>query len=608
MTDKRRDIPTPSSPSYPSAVREYIQTALGRTGNALDKVVTFRELKSLGLVTGGSGIGGSGGFFPVPGGGSGSGGYTPDLTPPPTPTGFSVDSGVSYVFMETDQPLFTMGHGYERTNVYGKIRVAGDPAPTFADAVQITDFIGTIGAYATNPVTTWHLWVTWVTRDGVESLAPAGGTNGMVATTGQDVRSLLNAITKAAEAPGAPFSRLAVRAGLFYVANDVANTTTPLFSVVTAPITMNGVPVPTGVYMADAFIMNGTITNAKIANLAVDNAKIANLAVSKLLAGAMVVGQFIRSANFVSGVQGWNIDAAGSVEFQNATVRGTVYAGAGSIGGILMHGSALYSSNWAWDSAGFYLGSDGAAYFNSVRLRGSLMGGAYTGYGWPAAGQNGFYLGAEGLLVGNANDGRYFQLDSQGNVYAPNFSIVAGNAYFNGSGNFSGTINATGVYAGHLEGATGTIRAKFTADTVDAVTTLNVAGGTVTSMRVGQRDLGDYFVGSPLIYVDITMPAGSTGVVLFGTAEVRIAAASSSDPLVVSVVREWDGTVLGTGRFAAPNGTLDTLLVCVPVLAFDPAPVNGYGRYYLRVSGAGFPATWTSNVGRAVLTATGGKR
>ncbi|PZP90372.1 MAG: hypothetical protein DI587_38850 [Variovorax paradoxus] len=153
-----------------------------------------------------------------------------------------------------------------------------------------------------------------------------------------------------------------------------------------------------------------------------------------------------------------------------------------------------------------------------------------------------------------------------------------------------------------------TLNGTFTADAINAVSTVNVAGGTVTSMRVGQRDLGDYFVGSPLIYVDITMPAGSTGVVLFGTAEVRIAAASSSDPLVVSVVREWDGTVLGTGRFAAPNGTLDTLLVCVPVLAFDPAPVNGYGRYYLRVSGAGFPATWTSNVGRAVLTATGGKR
>ncbi|PZP90400.1 MAG: hypothetical protein DI587_38765 [Variovorax paradoxus] len=153
-----------------------------------------------------------------------------------------------------------------------------------------------------------------------------------------------------------------------------------------------------------------------------------------------------------------------------------------------------------------------------------------------------------------------------------------------------------------------TLNGTFTADAINAVSTVNVAGGTVTSMRVGQRDLGDYFIGSPLIYVDITMPAGSTGVVLIGSAEVRIASASSSDPLVVSVVRDGDGVVLGTGRFAAPNSTLDTMLVCVPIIAFDPTPVVGYGRYYLRVSGAGFPATWTSNVGRAVLTATGGKR
>lgn len=153
-----------------------------------------------------------------------------------------------------------------------------------------------------------------------------------------------------------------------------------------------------------------------------------------------------------------------------------------------------------------------------------------------------------------------------------------------------------------------TLNGTFTADAINAVSTVNVAGGTVTSMRVGQRDLGDYLVGTPVVYVDITMPAGSTGVVLIGSAEVRIYAASSSNPLVVSVVREADGAVLGTGRFASPNDTLDSLLVCVPVIAFDPSPVVGYGRYYLRVTGAGMPATWTSAVGRCVLTATGGKR
>lgn len=706
MTDKRKDIPPPTAPNFDNAIREAIQVYQGRRGDPLDKGVTYRDLQRLGITGSGGGSGGGGTWWPpgtgVPGGGS----TEPDLTPPPTPTGFEVSSGITNVFLETDAPVFTMGHGYERTIVYGKVRGPGDPEPTFADAARVNDFIGMIGVHGTNPATTWHLWVTWQTRDGVESVAPAGGLHGQVARTGEDVAALLEVLTGhitesqlydslsqridlidgdgvgsvnarvAAEAStrssvdgylgaqqtvridvaghvagyglagsspngsgASATSSFGVRANTFFVAPPALaqaapptdglydgfvwldtsvspavtryrsgagwTTASPAlpFMILTTPTTINGVPVPAGVYMKDAFILNGTITNAKIGNLAVDDAKIANLSVSKILAGSMVVGQYITSANYISGVQGWAINAAGNAEFQNATVRGTVYANAGSIGGILMSGNALYSSNYSWNGTGFALYSDGNVYVNSLRARGAVMGGAHGGYYWPAADSQGFYLGPEGLLLGSAAGSRYFQIDAFGNVFAPNFSIVNGNAYFNGSG----TFNGNGTFSGNLSAAGGTFNGLLTAAFAQ-VDTLNVAGGAVTSMRVGQRDLGDYFMGNPLVYVDITMPAGSTGVVLHGTAEVRIAAASSSDPLVVSIVREGDGTVLGSGRFAAPNSTLDTLLVCVPVVAFDPSPAAGYGRYYLRVSGAGFPATWTSNVGRAVLTATGGKR
>ncbi len=57
------------------------------------------------------------------------------------------------------------------------------------------------------------------------------------------------------------------------------------FTVQTTPTTVNGQSVSVGVYISDAFIMNGTITNAKIANLAVDNAKIANLDAAKITTG-----------------------------------------------------------------------------------------------------------------------------------------------------------------------------------------------------------------------------------------------------------------------------------------------------------------------------------
>ena len=49
-----------------------------------------------------------------------------------------------------------------------------------------------------------------------------------------------------------------------------------------------------------------------------------------------------------------------------------------------------------------------------------------------AAGGTGFHLSGSGLLLGNANDNRYFRVDYNGDVYAPNFSIVAGSATFSG--------------------------------------------------------------------------------------------------------------------------------------------------------------------------------
>jgi len=58
------------------------------------------------------------------------------------------------------------------------------------------------------------------------------------------------------------------------------------------------------VFISDAFIQDGTITNAKI-------------------------GNYIRSNNFVSGSTGWNIPKDGSPEFNNGTFRGTLIAAAG---------------------------------------------------------------------------------------------------------------------------------------------------------------------------------------------------------------------------------------------------------------------------------------
>lgn len=107
------------------------------------------------------------------------------------------------------------------------------------------------------------------------------------------------------------------------------------FAVQAVPTNINGQPVPAGVYVDAAYILNATVQNAQIADLAVDDQKIASLSVGKLTAGSISAGEYIQSSNYVAGTQGFKLDANGNAEFQNAIVRGTVYATDGTFSGDL---------------------------------------------------------------------------------------------------------------------------------------------------------------------------------------------------------------------------------------------------------------------------------
>lgn len=193
MSDNRTDLPSIKSANFQQRTREVLMTYMGRQGDPLDRGLTLRDLLENGIVSFPDG------YKPRPGGGSiplipgGAIDDEVDLTPPPTPTGFAVDAAISNVFIEHDAPTYTQGHGHMRTRVYGATWVSG-ALPVFADAIEITQFTGQVFAYPTNPNTTWHLWIKWETNDGVLSVDPAGGTNGLVVTTGQDVAQLLAAL------------------------------------------------------------------------------------------------------------------------------------------------------------------------------------------------------------------------------------------------------------------------------------------------------------------------------------------------------------------------------------------------------------------------------
>ncbi|MDB5613626.1 MAG: hypothetical protein JWQ22_1279 [Devosia sp.] len=321
----------------------------------------------------------------------------PNLDMPPTPTGFSAVGSLTFINMQHAAPTFTQGHGYMRTNIYGKIWTGG-ARPTFADAVKITSFTGQVAAHPTTPATTWHLWATWVSRDGIESL-PAGGTNGIVAATGEDVERLVAAMT----GPGKPFT------------------------VVNEPTTLaDGTVVPAGTYTSNAYMGRFVAGRGQIGLLAVDDARIASASAAKLITGSVQVGVHIGSSNYIPGLQGWAINGSGAAELSNIIVRGHIEANSGKIGGNNITAGGIYSPNYQTGVSGWGLDYLGNAAFNSITLRGAIMGGAFQGYAWPANGGTGFYLGPPGLLLGNPGIGRFVQITEAGNFYAPGMSIENG--------------------------------------------------------------------------------------------------------------------------------------------------------------------------------------
>lgn len=406
------DLPEPTDAivSKPSLLtrllakhREALQVLRGDRGDPLDAAITWRSALANGIVTGtAGGITGTGGGI------GGGGGGSNDHTPPPDVTGLTASAGISHVIVEFDAPVYLQGGGNARTNIYA---VQRDPAstaalPTFTDAVIVGSASGAspILSVPSNPDTKWFVWAKYETVAGVESVNPAGGVNGVQCTTGQDVSTLLNALTQAAEDPASPYDILALRADLFTLfphVNFYQDTTptgtvagqlwfqpstgltfswtgsawssfpvNPPFFVVTTTIVNNGVSCPPGVYIQNAYIANGTITNVMIGNAVIDDAKITDLSAAKITAGSIAVGEYIQSTGYVAGVSGWKINGSGVAEFSGVIVRGTIYATAGQIGGATIDATGVQSGSYVAGSAGWRLdNASGTMFGASVQIK-----------------------------------------------------------------------------------------------------------------------------------------------------------------------------------------------------------------------------------------------
>lgn len=263
---------------------------------------------------------------------------------------------------------------------------------------------------------------------------------------------------------GVPSSAFIVRADRFAVvgsgdATDPLGTLTPTsvpFVVLTSPATIGGKTYPAGTWIKSAFIANATISSAQIESLVADKIATGTLTASvgvstgKIYNGVTpgsiyppghaffgtgwflgdwggtnqfyigsptqnllwngsalsVKGTITASAGYIGGclitantlesnytsTTGWRLSSDGTFQVGNGTFRGAVTATSGSftgsitassgtIGGITISSTYLESNNYSGGSTGWRLRNDGVAEFNSdVTIRGALRSASvYTG-------------------------------------------------------------------------------------------------------------------------------------------------------------------------------------------------------------------------------------
>lgn len=289
-------------------------------------------------------------------------GLKPPVDPkPPTPANFQVDSAITHVFMEHDDPFLTwpqnsdgsyQNGGYKLTHWYMTPALS---APPFSELYVVEKSRVYATSIPADPGTLYHCWCTWEGNDGQVSL-PAGPLGTM---TGADVQKLLDILNDKITASqlnqdlrtwitdtdetiiavdqkvddlggqytvkiqsssggkkymsgfglanetdegGVTYSQFLINADHFAVGTPTVEGIVDKypFVVKTQDEVINGVLVPAGTYIQDAFIANGVITNAKIRNAAIDEAKISSLAVStlKLQGSAVTVPIAVQGGGF----------------------------------------------------------------------------------------------------------------------------------------------------------------------------------------------------------------------------------------------------------------------------------------------------------------------
>ena len=315
-------------PSIVSKLPNDLRNFLDRVREAIGSgdLITRQDLFRSGLAK----PGGLGGLDLLPADG--------DILTPPAPTNVRVFSGLATIIVEFDYPEYA-GHAYaeiwrsEEDDLGTAVVIGQTPGSLYADPVgggqsyyywvrfvSVTDTsgpfnktAGTFGEVGYDPGYLLDILEGEITESQLYSALGekidniAANTSAIVAeavTRDEETGRLFAQYTVKIDQNGyvsgyglastannsTPYSEFAVRADRFYIASPSGPGITPTlpFIVQTTPTTIGGVPVPVGTYINDAFIRNGSISNAKIGLAVIDDAKIANLSAVKVTFGEML--------------------------------------------------------------------------------------------------------------------------------------------------------------------------------------------------------------------------------------------------------------------------------------------------------------------------------
>lgn len=177
---------------------------------------------------------------------------------PPAPSGLTAAGAVESIIVSWNNPLASYGN-----HAYAEVWAAGDA--NFTNAVMVGQAAGFMFAHVTGDAAQRWYWVRFVSTSGVKG--PFSAVNGV---------------------PGA--SAAVDPAAIFDAIEGSALAANPFFTITPAMVTagtnvVNGIALPAGTYIKEAFVAAATISRAMIRDAAIDNAKIANLDAVKINAG-----------------------------------------------------------------------------------------------------------------------------------------------------------------------------------------------------------------------------------------------------------------------------------------------------------------------------------